>query len=109
MASNVANMGIYLYAPKELMALIASRVRARRLSRGMRQSDLAVASGISIQTVQRLETSGKVAFEAIVRVALALRAEREFAQLFAPTDARSLDEILEENRPRKRARKPHAP
>ncbi len=71
----------------------------------MRQVDLAEAAGVTLSTLKRFERSGEVGFETIVRIALALGAEREFAALFPPPEARSLDQILAAGRKRLRARK----
>lgn len=94
-----------LYSASELTGLVGERAKDRRLARGMRQTDLAEAAGVPLSTLKRFERSGAVGFEAVARIALALGAERELAELFPPAEARSLDQILAANRKRVRARK----
>jgi transcriptional regulator with XRE-family HTH domain len=81
------------------------RARELRLASGQRQADLAAAAGVTLSTLRRLERNGEVGFENIVRVALALGAEHGLLELFPPREARSLDDIIESNRKRSRARK----
>ena len=97
-------MNLSLYSPTEICKLVGSRARQLRLASGQRQTDLAAAAGVTLSTLKRFERSGEVGFETVVRIALALGAERELAALFPPREARSLDEILAANRPRVRAR-----
>jgi transcriptional regulator with XRE-family HTH domain len=94
-----------LSSPPELCRLVGKRAGELRLARGMRQADLAEAAGVTLSTLKRFERSGEVGFETIVRVALALGAEREFAALFPSPEPRSLDQILDAGRKRLRARK----
>jgi transcriptional regulator with XRE-family HTH domain len=93
------------YSPTELCRAVAERARAVRLSLGMRQRDLAERAGVPLPTLKRFETTGRAGFETVVRIALALGAEREFEALFPPRDARSLDEILATQKQRVRARR----
>jgi transcriptional regulator with XRE-family HTH domain len=94
-----------LFSPGELAAAVGGRARELRLARGMRQTDLAAAAGVTVSTLKRFESSGSAGFGAVVRVAFALGAERSLDELFAMPDTRSLDDILRMNRKRLRARK----
>jgi transcriptional regulator with XRE-family HTH domain len=94
------------YSPAELCRAVGRRAKEARLSREYRQQDLAERAGVPVSTVKRFESTGRVAFEAVVRIAFALGVERDFETLFPPHDARSLDEILAAQRPRRRVRRP---
>ncbi len=96
---------VSFYAPKEAAAHVGARARALRLSQNRRQADLADAAGVTLSTLRRFESTGRVGFEAVLRIALALGAEREFASLFPAVDARSLDDILRAQQSRSRARR----
>ena len=98
-------MNYILLSPVELSEAIGRRAKERRLAMGLRQIDLADQAGIPLSTLKRFENQGDGSLETLTRVAFALRAEREFGALFPPHDARSLDEILAANRPRRRARR----
>jgi transcriptional regulator with XRE-family HTH domain len=93
-----------IFSPHELCRLIGRRAKERRLALGIRQADLSVQSGVPLSTLRRFE-AGEGSLETVARVAFALHAEREFGALFPRHDARSLDEVLAANRPRKRARR----
>ncbi|MBV9438918.1 MAG: helix-turn-helix transcriptional regulator [Candidatus Eremiobacteraeota bacterium] len=82
---------------------MGARARALRLARGLRQADVAKAAGITIPTLVRFEHTGRVGFEAVVAIALALGAELDVARLFEPPLARSIDEIVASARGRRRA------
>ena len=75
------------------------------MARGLRQSDVASAAGVPLSTLKRFESTGEAGFGAVVRIAIALSAERPFSELFAVPDTRSLDDILRADRKRVRARK----
>ena len=84
--------------------MVGARVREVRQARLFRQADLAKAVGVTVPTISRLEHTGKVGFDVVVRVAIALGAEAEFANLFAQPRTRSIDEIVAAGKPRARVR-----
>ncbi|HEY0383084.1 MAG TPA: helix-turn-helix transcriptional regulator [Candidatus Elarobacter sp.] len=98
-------MNFTMYSPGELAVTVGSRARELRLAKGLRQTDVAAAAGVPVSTLKRFESRGDARFGAVVRIALALGAERAFAELFPALDTRSLDDILRGNRKRIRARK----
>lgn len=97
-------MNDLIFSPNELCRLIGRRAKERRLTLGIRQTDLSAKSGVPLSTLRRFE-AGEGSLETVARVAFALHAEREFQALFPPHDARSLDDVLRANQPRKRARR----
>lgn len=104
MGFNGSRVSLLVDSPRGLCAAVGERARELRLARGLRQADLADAAGLPLSTVKRFEHGGTVGFLAVVQIALALRAEREFAALFPAHDARTFDDILAANRKRQRAR-----
>ncbi|MES3040243.1 MAG: helix-turn-helix transcriptional regulator [Pseudomonadota bacterium] len=68
---------------REIREALCARLRAQRLSKGLSQADLALAAGISMATLQRLETSQGGTLESFVRVIMALGLVDELANLFA--------------------------
>jgi transcriptional regulator with XRE-family HTH domain len=94
-----------LYSAGEVCRLIGGRARDLRIARSLRQSDLAKAVGVTVATIGRFEQTGKVGFEVVVGVAIALGAEAEFARLFAQPQPRSIDEIIAAKTPRSRVRR----
>jgi hypothetical protein len=57
---------------------------------------------MSTASFKRFERTGLIAFDALVRVAFALGAEKEFGSLFPAQPYRSLDEVVDTRRRRKR-------
>lgn len=99
-------MVLSLFSPPELRRLVGQRAKDLRLSLGRAQADVAAAAGVSRATLLRFEHTGDVGFDAVVRIALVLGAEREFANVFAPREARSIDDILRaERKPQRAGRK----
>lgn len=86
-----------LYSPGEIAERVGRRAAELRLSLGRRQADVAAAAGIGLLTLRRFEKGDSVGFDAVIKIALALGAERAFAELFAPTEARTFDQIVRDN------------
>ncbi len=92
-------MDYRLASPQELAELVAQRARERRLRLHRSQADVASAAGVSLPTLKRLEHGNDVGFGVVIKVALALGCEDQVAALFqAPRAARSIDEILDDQR-----------
>ena len=97
-------MDTIVFSPRELCRAIGRRAKERRLALRLRQTDICTQAGVPLSTLRRFE-AGEGSLETAARVAFALRAEREFQALFPLHDARSLDDVLAANRPRRRARR----
>lgn len=83
-----------LLPPKEFVKEIASRIRALRLENGWSQQELAARAGVSFGTYQLFERTGKVSFERLYRIAIALHRNQEFEELFKPLPIRDIDELM---------------
>ncbi len=94
MASNDAYFDARLYTPAEIRRQVAVRARELRLTRSMRQTDLARAAGVTQATISRFESTGLIGFDALVKIAIALGAASGLAHLFAGSQTRSVDDIL---------------
>lgn len=96
-------MPLELMTAPQISAMVAERVRRRRLDRAWTQQALADRAGMSLSSLRRFERTGQVSFLSLVRLALALDAVDALAELF-PERPQSLDEVLERPR-RKRGRR----
>jgi transcriptional regulator with XRE-family HTH domain len=73
---------------------LAARVKQRRREGKLTQTALAAKSGVSLGSIKRFETGGEVSLSSLLRVAVALGYEDDFAALFARKNYQSLDEII---------------
>ncbi|MCI2242650.1 helix-turn-helix domain-containing protein [Adlercreutzia faecimuris] len=78
----------------EIAREVAGRVRARRRERGLTQEELSRRAGMSLASYKRFEQKGLIAFDSLVRVALALGCERDLGGLFAQRSYQSIDEVI---------------
>jgi transcriptional regulator with XRE-family HTH domain len=92
-----------LKTPRETRASLAARLRALRLARGWKQATLAARSGVSLASLRRFETSGKVSLESLLKLAFALDRLDDFDGLLLPPPAASISELeAAERRPARR-------
>ena len=84
----------------EHMAGIAQRVREKRLALNLTQAELAARSGVSLASLKRFESSGRIAFISLLHIALVLGNLADFEYLFQK--GRTVDLFAPE--PKKRLR-----
>lgn len=82
-----------LRTPEQVGAGLAHRMRKLRLARGWRQLTLAERSGVSLGSLRRFETSGRVSLQNLLKLAFALRRLDDFDTLFLPPPASSMAEL----------------
>lgn len=82
-----------LRTPQEVAEDLASRIRALRLDRNWKRETLARRSGVTVASLKRFENSGKISLENLLLLARALGRLDDFATVFEPPPARSLDEL----------------
>ena len=96
---------IVLLSASELCVALATRLRARRLTLGITQIDLARRAGINVGTVHNIESKGgATSLESIVRVAVALGLVDQFQSLFEVPVKSIADMERRQAIPRQRAR-----
>lgn len=83
------------HTPAQIQAQLAARLRALRLRLGWTQATLAAQAGVSLPTVRRFERDGQTTLANFLRLAHALGALDELAELFASPALRSLDELAQ--------------
>ncbi|MCB9537490.1 MAG: helix-turn-helix transcriptional regulator [Myxococcales bacterium] len=88
----------------EIQQQLADRARSARLRLALTQAGLAARSGVSLGSLRRFERTGEIALASLVKIAIALDAERGFEALFAAPDFETLDEALEGTRRPRRKR-----
>lgn len=82
----------------ELMADLGAAIRARRTGQNWSQSEAATRAGMGLRTWRRMEATGQATIENLVNAAVALRCEDKLAHMFPAPAARSMDELLDQQR-----------
>lgn len=82
-----------LLTPTEIGLELGRRLEALRLANDWRRATLAERTGVSVSTIQRFERTGKITLEHLLQLAGVLGRIEDFAMLFQPGPARSLDEL----------------
>jgi transcriptional regulator with XRE-family HTH domain len=96
---------IQRHNPDEIASLLAERIRAERLRREWKQDTLAERSGVSLPTVRRYERTGRTSLENLLKLCHALGRLDEFAELFKPPPASSIDELAARTPPKPKRRR----
>ncbi len=101
-------MAISLKSPNDVLQEVRDRFKRRRLALNLTQAGLAKRSGVALGSLKRFETSGLVAFDSLLKLALVLDCLGDFDGL-ADEDAQAmsgkpLDEVLAGTRSRKKGR-----
>lgn len=84
---------IQLRMPDELERTLAQRLRALRLVAGWKQTTLAERSGVTLASLRRFESTGRISLQSLLRLCGALGRLDEFDHLLRPPTARSLAEL----------------
>ena len=91
-----------LRTPKEIGLKVGVNAKAMRLDRNLSRETLAERSGVSPQTIARLENHGQVTLSNLILVAVALGCTDGFDQLFLKKAPQSLAELKKPTRQRGR-------
>ena len=82
-----------LRTPEQARDDLAARVKQLRLIRGWKQSTLARRSGVSLGSLRRFETSGKISFESLLKLAFVLDRLDDFDSILNPPPAATMAEL----------------
>ena len=101
-------MAFSLKSPNDVLQEVRDRFKRRRLALNLTQAGLAKRSGVTLGSLKRFESTGLIAFDSLLKLALVLDCLGDFDGV-ATDDAQSLsgrplDEVLAETRTRKKGR-----
>lgn len=82
-----------LETPEEVGTSLAARARKLRLAKGWRQVTLAERSGVSLASLRRFESSGRVSLGNLLKIAFALNRLDDFDAVLRGPQASSLAEL----------------
>jgi transcriptional regulator with XRE-family HTH domain len=101
-------MSIELTTPQDVQQQLASRLKARRLSKNLTQEGLAKRSGVSWSSLKRFESTGLIALESLLKISLVLDCLVDFDKVCIDDGRgfarKSLDEILFRPKTRRKGR-----
>lgn len=97
-----------LKSPTDVQLEVRDRLKRRRLALNLTQSGLARRSGVTLGSLKRFETTGLIAFDSLLKLALVLDCLADFDRVAAvdihSLADRSLDEVLARKATRKKGR-----
>ncbi|MDY5583985.1 MAG: helix-turn-helix transcriptional regulator [Candidatus Merdousia sp.] len=85
------------------MKVVAGNVRVMRLGRNISQKDFASRVGIALPTYRRFESTGEISMRKLVEIAKFFDLAEDIKNLFTKREYSSIEEVISERRPRKRA------
>jgi len=101
-------LSIELKTPQDVQRELAGRFKARRLSMNLTQEGLARRSGVSWSSLKRFESTGLIALESLLKIALVLDCLVDFDRVCVDDGrgfaAKSLDEVLSRPKARRKGR-----
>ncbi|MBD5315468.1 MAG: helix-turn-helix transcriptional regulator, partial [Bacteroides sp.] len=69
--------------PDDIMMQVAENFRKRRIEKNITRQRIAELSGVPLSTVARFEQKGLIAFESLIKLAMALGYTSEIKDLFS--------------------------
>lgn len=82
-----------IFTPEDAQSSLAGRIKELRLINGWKRQTLAKRSGVTLASLKRFETTSKISFENLIKLAHALGRLNEFEELFKPPKAKSIAEL----------------
>ncbi len=79
--------------PEDAAEALAERMRRIRLAKGWKQTTLADRSGVSMASLRRFESSGRVSLQNLLKLAFALNRIADFDFVFEAPRATSMAEL----------------
>jgi len=83
-------------SPSDMMETLKTKFRQRRKALGYTQLELSSRSGVSLGSLKRFESSGKISLESLLKLALVLECLGDFSSLCEEKEERfgSIEEII---------------
>ena len=87
----------YFDTPKDLCLETAKKEVARRKALHITQKELAGRTGVSFASVRRFETTGRISFESLVKIAIVLDMKEDIRNLFQERRIyRNIQDVIDE-------------
>ena len=79
--------------PDDIMMHVAENFRKRRVEKNITRQRIAELSGVPLSTVARFEQRGLIAFESLIKLAMALGYSSEVKDLFSDPKFDTMEEL----------------
>lgn len=79
--------------PEDITRQVADNFRKRRVEKNITRQRIAELSGVPLSTVARFEQKGLIAFESLIRLAMALGYTAEIKELFGASKFDTMEEL----------------
>lgn len=77
----------------DIMMLVAANFRKRRVEKNISRQRMAELSGVPVSTLSRFEQKGLIAFESLVKLAMALGYTSEIKSMFGAPKFDTMEEL----------------
>jgi len=94
-----------LHTPHEIQLILSQRIKRLRLINEWTQAELAERAGITLASLKRFESTGKISLERLSLIALALGRLDELMQLFEEPEIMTLSDIKKLTKKRQRGKR----
>ncbi len=94
-----------LHTPHEIQRILSLRVKRLRLINEWTQAELAERAGITLASLKRFESTGKISLERLSLIALALGRLNELMKLFEEPEIMTLSDIKKLTKKRQRGKR----
>ena len=82
---------------EEIDMKVAKRLCNIRKRKKITQENLSIKSGVSFGSIKRFETTGKISFLSLTKIAKALGCLNEISELFMSVPYEDISEVIAEN------------
>ena len=82
--------------PQDVMEELRTRFKEKRIAMSYTQKECATRSGVSLGSLKRFESSGQIALESLLKLALVLECLEDFEGVCKPKEVvpKSIEELL---------------
>ncbi|GFI38121.1 helix-turn-helix domain-containing protein [Lachnospiraceae bacterium 50-23] len=87
---------------EEMDQQLAGRVRNIRRRRSISQEKLSSMSGVSLGSLKRFESTGKISLLSLTKLAVALDCAEEIKNMFCQIQYKNIEEVIRESQSRKK-------
>lgn len=83
---------------EEIDMQLAKRIRNVRRRRSISQESLSNLSGVSLGSLKRFESTGKISLLSLTKISMALECADEIKNMFQQVTYKNIEEVIRENR-----------